>query len=78
MAACGLPELSGGHEPGLNAADLAPHDHRRGSGALSVGPAKRGSLPLDGELPLIEGTLIRLKADHLLGDRDAPPVWLWS
>ncbi|MFI2077688.1 NF041680 family putative transposase [Streptomyces triculaminicus] len=35
-------------------------------------------LDLDGELPLVEGTLIRLKVDHLPGDRDAPPVWLWS
>jgi DDE superfamily endonuclease len=33
---------------------------------------------LDGELPVVEGTLIRLKVDHLPGDRDAPPVWLWS
>ncbi len=33
---------------------------------------------LDGELPLVEGTLIRLKVDRLLDDRDAPPVWLWS
>ncbi|WP_369251963.1 transposase [Streptomyces sp. R41] len=32
----------------------------------------------EGELPIIEGTLIRLKVDHLPGDRDAPPVWLWS
>ncbi|MFI6663324.1 NF041680 family putative transposase [Streptomyces sp. NPDC050523] len=31
-----------------------------------------------GELPVIEGTLIRLNVDHLPGDRDAPPVWLWS
>ncbi|MFI6396294.1 hypothetical protein [Nonomuraea sp. NPDC050540] len=31
-----------------------------------------------GALPLIEGTLIRLKVEHLPGDRDAPPVWLWS
>ncbi|MFJ2058167.1 NF041680 family putative transposase [Streptomyces sp. NPDC087908] len=30
------------------------------------------------ELPVIEGTLIRLKVDHLPRDRDAPPVWLWS
>ncbi|TQE21621.1 transposase [Streptomyces ipomoeae] len=35
-------------------------------------------IDLDGELPLVEGTLIRLKVDHLPGDRDAPPVWLWS
>jgi DDE superfamily endonuclease len=32
----------------------------------------------DGELPLIEGTLIRLEVDHLPGDRDPLPVWLWS
>lgn len=30
----------------------------------------------DDELPIIEGALIRLKVDHLPGDRDAPPVWL--
>ena len=32
----------------------------------------------DGELPLVEGTLIRLQVDHLPGQRDADPVWLWS
>jgi hypothetical protein len=32
----------------------------------------------DGELPVIEGTLIRLQVDHLPGDRDPQPVWLWS
>ncbi|MFF2411486.1 NF041680 family putative transposase [Streptomyces sp. NPDC058092] len=32
----------------------------------------------DGELPLIEGTLLRLKVEHLSKDREAPPVWLWS
>ncbi|WP_371583225.1 transposase [Streptomyces sp. NBC_01314] len=31
-----------------------------------------------GELPLIEGTLIRLQADHLPGGGDPLPVWLWS
>jgi DDE superfamily endonuclease len=31
-----------------------------------------------GELPLIEGTLIRLAVDHLPGDRHPTPVWLWS
>ncbi|MEU3096507.1 hypothetical protein ABZ690_17335 [Streptomyces sp. NPDC006967] len=30
------------------------------------------------ELPLIHGTLIRLKVEHLPGDRDPEPVWLWS
>jgi DDE superfamily endonuclease len=32
----------------------------------------------DGELPVIEGTLIRLAVDHLPGNRDAEPLWLWS
>jgi hypothetical protein len=32
----------------------------------------------DGQLPVIEGTLIRLQVDHLPGDRDPKPVWLWS
>src|SRR3954452_1458006 len=32
----------------------------------------------DGALPVIEGTLIRLRVDHLPGDRDPKPVWLWS
>jgi hypothetical protein len=31
----------------------------------------------DGELPIIEGTLIRLSVDRLPGDRDPKPVWLW-
>ena len=32
----------------------------------------------DGALPVIEGTIIRLEVDHLPGDRDPKPVWLWS
>ena len=31
-----------------------------------------------GELPVVEGTLIRLDVDHLPGQRDAEPLWLWS
>ena len=31
----------------------------------------------DGDLPVIEGTLIRLTVDYLPGDRDPKPVWLW-
>jgi hypothetical protein len=30
-----------------------------------------------GELPIIDGTLIRLTVDRLPGDRDPKPVWLW-
>jgi hypothetical protein len=32
----------------------------------------------DDELPVIEGTLIRLQVEHFSGDRDPKPVWLWS
>jgi hypothetical protein len=31
-----------------------------------------------GELPVVEGTLIRLTVDHLPGQRAAEPLWLWS
>jgi DDE superfamily endonuclease len=31
----------------------------------------------EGALPVIEGTLIRLQVDHLPGDRDPRPLWLW-
>ncbi|MDQ0937113.1 hypothetical protein [Streptomyces turgidiscabies] len=30
----------------------------------------------DDELPIIEGTLIRLQVDHLPGGHDPLPVWL--
>ncbi|MEV4117230.1 NF041680 family putative transposase [Nonomuraea sp. NPDC049695] len=32
----------------------------------------------DGELPIIEGTLIRLTVQRLPGDASPKPVWLWS
>jgi hypothetical protein len=32
----------------------------------------------EGELPVVEGVFIRLQVDHLPGQRDADPVWLWS
>jgi hypothetical protein len=31
-----------------------------------------------GELPVVEGPLIRLHVEHLPGDRDPKPLWLWS
>jgi hypothetical protein len=31
----------------------------------------------DGDLPVIAGTLIQLQVDHLPGERDPKPVWLW-
>jgi hypothetical protein len=33
----------------------------------------------DGELPIVEGAVVRLKVDRLPGDRaDPAPMWLWS
>ena len=32
----------------------------------------------EGQLPTVEGTLIRLIVDRLPGDRNPKPVWLWS
>ncbi|HEY6797114.1 MAG TPA: NF041680 family putative transposase [Kineosporiaceae bacterium] len=34
--------------------------------------------PEDQDLPLVEGTLIRLQVDHLPGDRTPKPLWLWT
>jgi hypothetical protein len=31
-----------------------------------------------GRLPIVEGTLIRLRVDHLPGQREAKPIWLWT
>ncbi|MFD0078943.1 NF041680 family putative transposase [Streptomyces sp. NPDC127166] len=31
----------------------------------------------EGRLPVIEGTVIRLRVEHLRGDRNPRPVWLW-
>jgi hypothetical protein len=32
----------------------------------------------DGELPIVEGTVIRLAVGRLPGDRNPEPLWLWS
>lgn len=40
---------------------------------------KRGPwLDHEGEIPLIHGTLVRLKVEHPPGERDAEPLWPWS
>ena len=31
----------------------------------------------DGEIPIIEGTVIRLQVDRLPGDGTPKPLWLW-
>ena len=59
-----------------------PVRHRRprrpGRGCTSGWHAAAAGKHHDGELPVIEGTLIRLQVDHLPGCRDAEPLWLWS
>jgi hypothetical protein len=45
---------------------LHPRLVHRGSWAQHPGPP-----------PIVEGTVIRLEVDHLPGDRDPAPVWLW-
>jgi hypothetical protein len=46
---------------------MHPRLEHRGGWATHAGP-----------LPIVEGTLIRLAVDHLPGQREAKPVWLWS
>ena len=50
---------------------------RLGPAAPPAHPPRRCWLDHHGELPVIDGTLIRLQVDHLPGDRDPKPVWLW-
>ena len=40
--------------------------------------ARAGWEGFDGELPIVEGTVIRLQVQHLPGDRSPDPLWLWS
>jgi hypothetical protein len=40
--------------------------------------ARAGWEDHDGELPVVEGTLIQLRVDRLPGDRSPGPLWLWS
>jgi DDE superfamily endonuclease len=55
------------------------HAHARAWDRLHPRLTHRGPwLDHDGELPLVEGTVIRLQVEHLPGERDPKPVWLWS
>ncbi|MCG3041250.1 transposase [Streptomyces sp. S1A] len=40
--------------------------------------ARSAWLDHEGELPTQHGTLIRLTVEHLPGEREAKPVWLWT
>jgi hypothetical protein len=79
-----LPPCRPGHPPTARA-DL--HDHprplRRRRGPQLGPPApqleRRASwADHDGQLPIVEGTLIHVGVQHLPGDRDPKPLWLWS
>ena len=71
----GLPGPAGHHQHG----DLPVRDGRAAAWDR-VHPRlthRAAWLDHDGDLPVIEGTLIRLQVDYLPGDRDPKPVWLW-
>ena len=47
-------------------------------GRMHPKPDRRGSWANhEGELPLIEGTLVHLAVEYLPGNRDPKPLWLW-
>lgn len=88
----GRPRKHGGVFTLANPGSWHAPDHTTGTDTTRYGHAQaqawnrlhprlthRGAwLDHHGELPLVEGTLIRLQVDHLPGDRDPKPVWLWS
>jgi hypothetical protein len=81
------PRASPGR-PGDLAGAAGGHQHGdlplRAGGGRCLGPGaprlthRSAWLDHDGAPPVIEGTLVRLQVDHLPGDRDPKPVWLWS
>jgi hypothetical protein len=47
-------------------------------GRMHPKPDRRGSwADHEGELPLVEGTLVHLAVEYLPGNRDPKPLWLW-
>ena len=66
------------------AAGLQRGDHRASCRGWSRTAVRRRvprcwlDFPEDVPLPVIEGTIGRLEVDHLPGDRDPKPVWLWT
>lgn len=47
-------------------------------GRMHPKPDRRGSWANhEGELPLVEGTLVHLAVEYLPGNRDPKPLWLW-
>ena len=68
-------------DPHITASTATSHTGNRCGRRLGPGaPAahrRAAWLDHDGDLPVIEGTLIRLQVDHMPGDRDPKQVWLW-
>ena len=75
-----LPDPATWPDPAATTTTYHPVRHR---GRAGVGPSasrlthRSAWLNHGGPLPVIEGTLIGLQVDHLPGDRDPKPVWLW-
>jgi hypothetical protein len=56
----------------------APRRPRPGAGCTSSWPAAPAGKASTASCPSSRGTLIRLRVDHLPGDRIPGPLWLWS
>lgn len=92
VGAIGRPAKHGGEfcfaDPGtwpqpdvVTGTDTSRYGHASAAGWDRLHPrlTRRAAwLDYDGDLPVLEGTLIRLVVDHLPGDGDPKPVWLWS
>src|ERR1039457_5023323 len=66
--------------PGPTTPATSPHGTARARAWARLHPGlthRSAWLDHDGDLPVIEGPLIRLQVDHLPGDRAPKPVWLW-
>lgn len=67
----------------VTATDTTRYGSAIASGWIRMHPrlTRRGAWldhPGEQDLPIVEGTLIRLQVDHLPGDRTPKPLWLWT
>lgn len=76
-----LPDPASHHEPGVGTVtDTDRYGTVRADGWHQLHPrvTHRGAWAAhEGELPIINGSVLRLSVDRLPGDRDPKPVWLW-
>jgi hypothetical protein len=70
------------HAPGqATACDTTRYGTARGQAWDRLHPRlahRSPGLEHDGDIPVVEGTLVRLRVEHMPGDWDPKPVWLWS